>query len=516
MSRLQFPFTEGLAPPGVNALQQLFAQIERRKVRDAQAKAESERIKAETQRGFGRAAVNIATGGIAGAIKGGVGGAFAGAAGVDPNLFTKRQKNQFDLQNFGIGTEALDTQADAAFGQLFASDARNLVADPTGTRQLGTPLGGQPGPLPSKDDFRGIFRQQLLQQRAQQQAEQQKRAQQQAAQQKQLQKAATEQRIQAWFPDPKLDYEPDIVQEMALVRKQLREDILDPEPGLSQAEQQQSIRHGERRLSELRPMGTKKQEFNIEQHLKKFTTTIPGVGTYVTDPKDGSIKFHQERAKSGDKDTERELQDALGEARDFFENEDLEDLDIVTKEQRIQKRAFETIESARRVREAVRRGVNKQSVLSQRRQAQAGARSAQPLSGIDQSQLNAFRSSISGGGPPGRPQRPQAPPQVAQGAQVPQAPPQQGAQPQQAQKPPHPALAKIASENINQEAIAIIQKAGGTSDPIAIEELKRAGVNRSQFKKSLRVGQIYTSGGNAFVWDGNEFVPLEKPTEKAS
>ena len=527
MSRLQFPFTTGLPPASVDALQQFFQQISRRKEQAAAAKAETERIKAETQRGFGRAAVNIATGGIAGAISGGVGGAFAGAAGVDPNLFTKRQKNQFDLQNFGIGTEALDTQADAAFGQLFASDSRNLVADPTGDRQLGTPLGGQPGPLPSKDNFRGIFRQQLLQQRAQQQAEQQKRAQQQAAQQKQLQKAATEQRIQAWFPDPKLEYDPGTTKNMALLRQQVQESITSPDMTLPPDQRQAETKDLERQLAALRQMGTKKPEFNIETYVKENSFTQPDGTTFFTQPPNGP-KLSISRARSKGKGDENPLTggkaqaQALKDAQDIiFDPETGPDVDAATANQMVLELAMESIAQGQTFSDAIRgqrasrqAAANKRSVLQQRKMARARGGTRQAALG------NLARNDP--GGPPLPPDGFQSPLAVpgrtprAQGAQGPPAPPQQGAQPQQAQKPPHPALAKIAPENINPKAIAIVQKAGGTSDPISMEELKRAGVNRSQFKKSLRVGQIYIKGGDAFVWDGKEMVPMEKPTEKAS
>lgn len=499
MSRLQFPFTEGLAPPGVQALQNLFRQNARRKELDARAKAESGRIKTQSQRAIG------------GAIGGGV-SQIAGALGQ--RAFNKQQQNQDDLDLFGLSTKDLDAQADAFYGQIQEGDRPDLLKD----IGRGITINGQPvnpnargitdiperafqAPL-SKENFRTQYRQGLLQQQAQQQAAQKQAAKQRAQQQAMEQKVATEQRMAMLLPDPKLQYQPKIQENMALLFNEWT-DLAGPRIWeMSAQEQESQKRTVEQELAQLRQVGTKKQEFNLDQHLGKYTKTIPGVGTYVTDPKDGSIKFHQERAKSsskGDDNNEKAIQNAMKEAREYFEFNNLEPTP-----QDIARRAFESLESAASVDRAFRKAEAERKavpglkgLLSSPQQ-----RSAQPLSAIDRSQLGALQSSISGGGPPTRPVRPA---QAAPGQPPPVAQ-------QQQQAPVHPALAKISPQNINQKAVEIIQQAGGTSSPIVIEELKRSGMNRAELKRSLRFGQIYISGGEAFVWDGKDFIPLEKPT----
>ena len=55
MPRLQFPFTAGLTPTSVQAIQQLIQQNERRQAQKAAAKAETERLKAQSTRRIGDA-----------------------------------------------------------------------------------------------------------------------------------------------------------------------------------------------------------------------------------------------------------------------------------------------------------------------------------------------------------------------------------------------------------------------------------------------------------------------------
>ncbi len=470
MPQLQYPFTAGLSPPSVQAIQSLIQQNILRQRQKAQAKAESERLKTQSTRRIGDA------------ISSGVGqmaNAFA------QRSLTEQQRehqidlmqNRSDIKNFGVATKDLDNMADAT--RVEFEEATQQSIDPT--------------------RFRAEYRQQIVQQREQE--KQQRKLQSQAQQQQQ--KLAIEEENEALHLDPQRTYTLQEQEAHGLAKSKYDSFMAEKaRTGIGDStisSQEQSVEEKSLRGDVHRTVksGVRKPKFEVAQHLDKYTKTVPGLGTFVTNPKDGAIKFHQERKSKGD-DQPLTSDDAYDKAYD--------DLDNSTPEQ-VREHATILLQEDKERRQR-RAGFKKQAMGEQRAQNLRNTQfsnvpAAPPRGNLGRILQGAgvIPSGTPAGGAP-MPQQPARPPAAAGQPQ----------QPQQRQKPPHPALAKIAPQNINQKAVKIIQKAGGTGDPIVIEDLKRSGMNRSEIKKLFRVGQVYVSGGDAAVWDGKKFIPLENPT----